>query len=197
MLDLGCGNGRLIQIFKEMKIDYVGVDSSEKLIEIAEKKHPEDKFQAADGLSLPFPNDYFDKVYSIAVLHHIPSRELRIQFLKEARRVLKPGGLLILTAWNLWQGRGWKLNFKFAILKILGLSKLDFKDVLVPWGKTCQRYVHCFSQRELKTLTEKADFRIKEVGILERPEMRDNNIYIIAEKCSLDKINHLRYNYIL
>src|SRR3989344_4703050 len=60
---------------------------SGRLFEIVKNKNP----------------DYFDKVYSISVLHHIPSRELQLQYLKEANRVLKPGGLLILRVWDFWK----------------------------------------------------------------------------------------------
>ena len=81
VLDLGCGNGRLLQIFKEIDIDYTGVDSAEKLIEIAKKLYPNAKFQVVDALHLPFPTNHFDKIYSIAVLHHIPSNQLRLEFL--------------------------------------------------------------------------------------------------------------------
>ena len=182
VLDLGCGNGRLLDLLGEKGIDYIGVDNAENLIEIARKRYPGADFRVASAFKLPFPEDYFDKVYSIAVLHHIPSQELRSEFLKEVKRVLKPGGLLILTVWNLWQWRGWKSNLKYAALKILGLSKLDFKDVFVPWAKTYQRYFHCFSQGELKKLAEKTGFKTKEIGILPRPDRRGNNIYIVAEK---------------
>ena len=123
VLDLGCGNGRLLQIFKDIKINYTGVDNSEKLIEIAKKTYPSANFLVADALHLPFPSSYFDKVYSIAVLHHIPSKESRLKFLEEAKHVLRPGGLLILTVWDLWRGRGWKLNLKYGLLKILRLYK--------------------------------------------------------------------------
>jgi len=182
VLDLGCGNGRLLQIFKDIDIDYIGVDSSEKLIEIAKRIYPGARFQVANALNLAFPNNYFDKVYSVAVLHHIPSKELRLQFLRGVTRVLKPGGLLVLTVWDLGNLRGWKLNLKFGILKILGKSKLDFNDVFVPWGKTCQRYIHCFTKRELKKIAEKAGFKVKEIGILKMPEAKENNIYLVAEK---------------
>ena len=182
VLDLGCGNGRLLQIFKEIDIKYTGVDSSEKLIEIAKKTYPNAIFQVAEALHLPFPNNDFDKVFSVAVLHHIPSKELRLQFLEGVKRVLKPEGLLILTVWDLYRWRGWKLILKFSILKLLGRSKLDFEDIFVPWGKTCQRYIHCFTNKELKKLLEKAGFKIKETGILKMPEGKETNIYIIAQK---------------
>ena len=38
ILDLGCGNGRLLEFFKDKKVDYIGTDFSEKLIEIAKKR---------------------------------------------------------------------------------------------------------------------------------------------------------------
>jgi len=182
VLDLGCGNGRLFQIFKDININYTGVDSSGKLIEIAKKTYPSATFLVADALRLPFSTNYFDEVYSVAVLHHIPSAQLRLEFLEEAKRVLKPGGLLILTVWNLWQGRGWKLNLKFGFLRILGISKLDFKDVFVPWGKNHQRYIHCFTKKELIKLAQKAGFKIKETGVLKMKEGGETNIYIVARK---------------
>src|SRR3989344_3970637 len=72
VLDSGCANGRLFEIAGPKGADFYGIDPSEKLIEIAKKKYPEAKFQVASGLALPFPDNYFDKVYSISVIHHIP-----------------------------------------------------------------------------------------------------------------------------
>jgi len=183
VLDLGCGNGRLLQIFKEIDIVYTGTDGSEKLIEIAKKTYPNTTFQVADALHLPFSTNSFDKVYTIAVLHHIPSKELRLEFLEGVRRVLRPGGALILTVWDLRGGRGLRMNLRFGLLKVLCLSKLDFRDVFVPWRKSCRRYIHCFTKRELIKLTEKAGFRVKEIGILKMTEGgKQTNIYIVAQK---------------
>ena len=52
VLDLGCGNGRWFKLFKTYNIDYIGVDSSVKLIDIAQKNNPEAKFQIEEGLEL-------------------------------------------------------------------------------------------------------------------------------------------------
>ena len=68
ILDLGCGNGRLYELFREKTVDYYGVDFSEGLIEIARKRYPQFKFQVADAFNLPFSADFFDKVFNIAVL---------------------------------------------------------------------------------------------------------------------------------
>lgn len=188
VLDLGCGNGRLLQIFQDKNIDYFGVDNSEKLIEIAKKKNPNVKFQTADALNLPLPDNYFDEIYSIALLHHIPSAELRLRLLKEAKRVLKPKGLLILTVWNLWQRKtAWNLFIKNIFLKLTGKSKLDFKDIFYPWkGQNrevvIQRYFHLFTKGELKNLVQKAGFKVKEIRTLKRERSRESNILLISEK---------------
>lgn len=182
VLDLGCGNGRLLDLLRDKNINYIGVDNSSTLISLAQKRYPGADFQVGDALNLPFPDNHFDKVYSIAVLHHIPSKELRQRFLKEAKRVLRPEGLLILTVWNLWQWRSFKYNLKYAILKLLGLSKLDFKDVFVPWAKTRQRYFHCFSRGEFKRVVESVGFKVERVGLLGQPDQKGNNIYLVVQK---------------
>lgn len=182
VLDLGCGNGRLYELFKEKTIDYYGVDFSEKLIEIARKRYPQFEFQVADALNLPFSANFFDKVFNIAVLHNIPSKELRLKCLKEIKRVLKPEGLLILTVWNLGSFRKFIIFLKYIVLKIIGKTKLDFDDTFIPWGKQVSRYLHCFSKKELKKLSEEAGFKVKEVKILKRSKSKESNILLIAEK---------------
>lgn len=184
VLDLGCGNGRWFPLFQEKKADYIGVDNSEKLIKIAKKTYSQTKFQVADALNLPFPNNFFDKIYSIAVLHQIPSKEFRFQFLKEAKRVLKPEGLLILTVWKFHQRKELFLLFKYTISKLIGQSRLDFKDILEPWGKKIERYYHCFSKEELISLVKRVDFDIRTVGFVKNRRGNRQNIYLVAQKPS-------------
>ncbi|MBI2042163.1 MAG: class I SAM-dependent methyltransferase [Candidatus Nealsonbacteria bacterium] len=184
VLDIGCGNGRLLQIFQDIDIDYTGIDASKELIAEAQKYYPNARFHVYDALRMPLPTNYFDKVYAIAVLHHIPSQELRIRFLKEAKRVLRQEGLLILTVWNLWNWQGLGLILKHLFLKITGKSKLDFKDVFIPWAGTCQRYIHVFSKGELEHLVEDAGFKVKEIGVLGANNKKNKNFYIVAEDIS-------------
>jgi tRNA (uracil-5-)-methyltransferase TRM9 len=186
ILDSGCANGRLFRVLKGKKVDYFGIDFSEKLIEIAKKKYPEAKFQVADCLNLPFPANFFDKIYSISVLHNIPSREFRLRYFKEAKRVLKPGGLLILRVWDFWKRKAFpKLFFKYTFLKLIGKSKLDFFDVFVPWkdskGKILiERYFHCFRKKELENLVKEVGFKIKKIWRAGKDPR--TNIYLIAQK---------------
>lgn len=184
VLDLGCGNGRYYELLKNT--DYIGVDNSEELIEIAKEKYPNAKFQIEDALNLSFEDNSFDKIYSIAVLHRIPSKEFRLQFFEGARRVLKKEGKLIITVWSLpikqYNKKNIFLLFKYTFLKIIGLSKLDFRDVLEPWGKKTEKYYHWFSERELRKLVKKAGFKIKKSGIIKNKRGTRRNIYLIAEK---------------
>lgn len=186
VLDAGCGNGRLFKILKEKKVNYYGIDFSEKLIEISRKKFPEGKFEVGDCLNLPFPDNFFDKVFSISVLHHIPGEKFRIQYLKEAKRVLKKDGLLIMRVWDFWKRKeGIKIFLKHFFSKISGRSKLDFFDVFLPWkdsqGKIlAERYFHCFRKRELENLVRKLNFEI--IKCWRGGEDPRTNIYLIGKR---------------
>ena len=180
VLDLGCGNGRLIELF-DQKIEYYGIDNAAALIAIAKQKYPAGDFRVFDGLKIPWPDNYFDVVYCIAVLHHIPG-PLREEFLVEAKRVLKPGGQLIIAVYYLWQkDTYWGLLLKFSLDKILGKSNLDFFDIKEPFFKTAERYFHVFRKRELKELISSRGFRIKKAGVLRRSK-GNKNLYVIGEK---------------
>ncbi len=187
VLDLGCGNGRFFELLKDKNIKYVGADVSQNLVNIAKSRHPEAEFLTTDFLQLPFSDNSFDKIYCLSVFHHIPSKEFRLQFLVEAKRALKPGGILILSAWKIpWSE--WKEGvnvLKFALLKLTGKNKMDFGDILRPFkdsaGKTLtDRYFHCFSRRGLIKNFKKAGLRVEKSGILKRG--RHENIYIIGKK---------------
>ena len=184
VLDSGCGNGRYYELLKHT--DYTGIDNSKELITIAKEKYPNAKFQVADSLNLPFADNSFNQVYSIAVLHRIPSKEYQWQFFKEAKRVLKKDGKFIITVWSLpikqYNKKNVFLLLKYTFLKIIGLSKLDFGDVLEPWGNQTEKYYHWFSKRELERLAKKAGFKIEESGFIRNDRKTRQNIYLVAKK---------------
>jgi len=182
VLDLGCGNARFYPLFKEKAVEYIGIDSSKDLINISKDMYPDADFRVEDALELSFPDNYFNDIYSIAVLHHIPSEELRLKFLNEAKRVLRSGGFLILTVWKFHQIKQWFLLLKYTLLKIIGKSKLDWKDIFEPWGKKAERYYHWFSKKELEKLVKKAGFEIEKSGIVKNRNQNRQNIFIVAKK---------------
>lgn len=185
VLDLGCGNGRFVNIIKEKGGEYFGTDVSENLINIAKKKYPNENFQTTQALKLPFSDNYFDIIYSIAVLHHIPSNDFRLEFLQEAKRVLKIGGIFVLTVWKPKDKQESFLKIKFSLKKIFGLaSGLDFRDVIEPWfdNNKGERYFHCFTEAELTRLLRQAGFEILKSGTIQNEKGNRQNLYIVLKK---------------
>ena len=101
VLDLGCGNGRLNQLFAGVSVDYVGVDQSEELLVLARAAYPSGRYILADMRLVPLPDHEFDAVYCVAALHHLPTRANQIEALREMKRLAKPGAPLVVTNWNL------------------------------------------------------------------------------------------------
>ena len=167
VLDLGCGNGKLRLLFKDVKIDYTGADNSSALLKLAGDKAdlalPGQKFAEAEVFNLPFVDNSFDAVFFLAVLHHIPGKDLRLKTLREINRVLKPGGVLVMTSWNRWQNEYNRHIFKYTLLKLFGKSELDFKDFYLPWmGGKAYRYYHAFTLGEVKRLVKKSGLKLEE-----------------------------------
>lgn len=96
ILDIGCGEGSRLNLINNKKAEKIGVDTSHIAISLAKKQYPTIKFVQTEE-SLPFPDSYFDFVYSAFVLEHTTNPK---GFVKEAVRVLSPGGILLLVAPN-------------------------------------------------------------------------------------------------
>ncbi|MEK7528862.1 MAG: class I SAM-dependent methyltransferase [Patescibacteria group bacterium] len=149
ILDLGCGNGRLFDFFKKKKkkLRYIGMDNNSALLRLAQKNNPKATFKKGDMLKIPLPGSSVDQIWSIAALHHIPTKTLQKKALREMRRVLKPDGKLVITVWNLWQEKYEKyINKK--------------NDAFVPFGKA-NRYYHAFRPAELASLLIDSGFVIE------------------------------------
>ncbi len=97
-LEIGCGPGRLMRPMSLHFREIHGVDVSDQMIRLARERLrgiPNAFAHQNSGSDLSaFPDGKFDFVYSYAVFQHIPSRDVVFQYLREARRVVKPGGIL-------------------------------------------------------------------------------------------------------
>ena len=96
-LEIGCGPGRLVKPMSRHFGEIHGVDVSDEMIRLARERLsdiPQAHFHATNGASLAaFADDSFEFVYSYAVFQHIPSRDVVLAYMREIRRVLKPGGI--------------------------------------------------------------------------------------------------------
>ena len=82
-LDVACGTGFLT---RHLRGDIVGLDASERMIEIARRQAPNARFVRGDALTLPFVDHEFDRVFASYFYCHLEETE-RERFLAEARRV--------------------------------------------------------------------------------------------------------------
>lgn len=112
--DIGCGNGKYLRVNKN--IFKVGIDRCKRFTHIAREK--DNQVLICDNLSLPFRDESFDAVLSIAVIHHFATTERRVHALKELSRVLRIGGKLVISVWAMEQGH----------------RKFESQDVLIPWS---------------------------------------------------------------
>lgn len=154
ILDLGCGNARLYQILSNQSIKYLGIDSSKNLIAMNQERYGNNLFKIGDGLKLTIKNK-FNYVISIAVLQHIPSKKLQLQFLKNIYTSLKPKGKILITIWNRWQDK-----YKKYFNTDKPFDDMDFADIMIPWrGNKNARFIHAFKPDELHQLAEESGFK--------------------------------------
>jgi len=100
VLDLGCGIGTF-DSFLENHCELHGCDPSSDSLRIAGENNANTRYEVAHDNRLPYPNDNFDLIFTINVMHHVPPT-LWNQFLCEAKSKLKPGAPLCIFEHNPW-----------------------------------------------------------------------------------------------
>lgn len=104
VLDFGCGCGRTLRWFaaEPLSVKFYGTDTNMAAIEWCRRHLKFATFVVNERLPpLPFPESTFDLVYSISVFTHLDEPDF-LAWIEEIKRVLRPGGLLVLTL----HGRG-------------------------------------------------------------------------------------------
>lgn len=191
ILDVGCGNGRLLSTFLQDKgfASYVGVDASENVVAEARRlwmkrgnPHLDVRFLPASVIDLFLPSRSFDHVFCIAMLHHIP-RPLQMGALFEMRHVMADSGRLFITVWNLHQKRYRRYFFEAFGRACLTLGEFSRRDLFIPWGGehgSIKRYYYAFTVDSLRLLLREAGF------LIENECVSDHNICFICKKNEQD-----------
>lgn len=180
VVDVGCGNARILKLFDSVNVDYIGIDGSVGLIEIAQQRYPEHKFKVGNMLAVPVEDGVADVVICMAALHHVPSVTFRQQAISELARIMKPGGKLVMTNWS-----SQTPQFRWRYYRsLIWPGDYDRGDIVVPWGAEKRpRYVHLFQPKELTELLVKAGFCEVKNWAGEPSSRGYANLVTTAQKC--------------
>ena len=170
VLDLGCGNGFFLRTLHDRghQAALLGADFSLPLLREADSM-PGVEFRAVDLTQLSVISDqlsvtdHWSLITCFATMHHIPSREVRLDILRTVKKLLKPNGKFILSNWQFLNSD--KLKARVQPWGRVGLSDSDVDegDYLLDWrsGGEGLRYAHQFSEGELFGLAEQAQMKVE------------------------------------
>ena len=149
VLEIGCGRGGFTNYLAQQSAapkKIFGCDYSESALEIARKRYPSEiiTWQKEDIMSLSFESQYFDVIVSCETIEHVPRSAKAIS---ELYRVLKPGGILLLTCPNYFNLFGIWCLYRWAIGK--------------PFTEGGQPYVNYLLTPRVNGWLKKAGFKIE------------------------------------
>ncbi len=176
LVDLGCGTGRLLLPFARRGFGCLAVDLSPQMLAIVAKKASQEGLMIDRLLAnlvqldclADASADYAMCMFS--TLGMIRGRQHRRQALRHARRVLKPGGTLVLHVHNRWsnlwlpQGRGWVLR---NLAVSLGRPSVESGDIFFDYQDVPKMFLHLYTRRELLADLRQAGLRVRELIALD------------------------------
>jgi SAM-dependent methyltransferase len=186
VLDLGCAHGVLAEQLRERGFSgrYVGLDASRLLLEAIsdQLRPPRYQFGSADLSDEEWPetarsllsegaasgprdagnSTQFDWAFAFAVLHHLPTTELRTSTACAIKKLLGAKGCVAVSVWDFLASPRLRDRIVPWETVDLGEDEVDEGDYLVDWreGGSGVRYVHHFTEDELHKLAEEAGYRV-------------------------------------
>ena len=145
VLDIGCGTGEHLKRAQRHGLIATGVEPAPAMLAVARRNVPGARIESGVATQLPFSNEEFDAIIQVEVLRYLHRNDIR-QALCEARRVLRPGGILFVTLVNRWALDGF-----FARQRIRQALKRSAFDEVNP-------YCEFFSPREAERELRRAGF---------------------------------------
>jgi SAM-dependent methyltransferase len=94
--DMGCGPGQIARYLHRQGVEALGVDLSPRMVAEAQRLNPDIHFHQSDMLSLPDADNSWGGIAAFYCIIHIPRPQI-LDALREMKRVLKPGGVLLVT----------------------------------------------------------------------------------------------------
>jgi SAM-dependent methyltransferase len=160
--DLGCGPGQIARYLRDRGARVVGVDLSPQMIAEARRLNPDIEFQPGNLLALDVADETWAGIAAFYSLIHVPRAEV-VTALIELKRVLQPGGLLLIAVH-------------------LGTEVLHLDEW---WGQPVSADFVYFQAPEIQAYAQAAGFQIED--LIERPPYPDvehpsHRAYLLARK---------------
>jgi SAM-dependent methyltransferase len=187
ILDIGCGRGEVLRHCARLGaraygVDYapVAVRMARALMEADEESQDAVSVYLADAKVLPFPRFSFDRVLMFDLVEHLHPWELE-QALAEVRRVLRPGGRLIIhTAPNVWYDR-YAYPLVRLVRTLMGQGNRYPKDPRAIIPANLDVHVNEQSTLSLWHVLRRAGFRPR-VWLSTPPQDRDEGLLLAAAR---------------
>jgi SAM-dependent methyltransferase len=162
LLDLGCGPGQVARYLADRGAPSIGLDLSPQMLRQARLRAESQPFVCGDLRDLPFRSGWASGAVAFYSVQHLPRQDLPVA-LEEIRRVLAPGGILVIAT-HLGQG-------EVYVPELLG-------HPLQPMGGTM------YGDDELQGVVERHHFRVEQLRHREplSHEYSSNRIYLTARR---------------
>ncbi len=197
ILDMGCGPcqcGELVFKYSDTGGKFlVCADIALNMLTVSMKRlKKRGLFQYVDMVNcdlefIPFRSNSFDCIVLIAVLHHLPTANTRVNALKEIHRIATSRSTIVVSVWHVFQPKHLYRVFLNIFKKLIGRHRASLKDIYVPWHSkkygVLKRFYHVYTLRELVKECINADFRIIK-KFIHRVKSRffiDNAVVVLAK----------------
>jgi len=165
--DMGCGPGQIARYLHRQGVEAVGVDLSPRMVAEAQRLNPEIPFHQGDMLSLSDADHSWGGIAAFYCIIHIPRNQV-VDALRELKRVLKPGGVLLVT---------------FHIGQ-------EIKHLDEWWEKSVNLDFAFYETEEMETWLEEAGYEIEETLVREpnpAVEVATRRAYLFARSQQVRK----------
>lgn len=167
VLDAGCGEGFFTHAIQNAGYEAVGMDISENAVAEARQIYKDMEFVCNPlDVQWPFEDGSFDVIFSTEVIEHVLGT---YEMLQEMNRVLKWGGIIILT------------TPYHGLIKNLGIVLFGFDR---HFNNIEGGHIRFFTRKFLKSLLNKFGFDVIETKYIGRLKLITKSIYMVARKTS-------------
>jgi ubiquinone/menaquinone biosynthesis C-methylase UbiE len=157
VLDIGYGTGAHLRLYQKEECNIFGVDLSPAMLKVAQKKlGDEAELKLCNAIETGFEDNKFDLILSSTVLHEMP-QQVRVNVLKEAKRILKNDGRILLIDFNPGPTRKLKGVYSKIIITI---------SEILAGSEHYKNYRHFIKNGGLSSLIESLGFEITDQKIV-------------------------------